>query len=111
MQGELKVHHVTGGEEKTGSFIIDYINDSSIWDMFQGLQILSWPFKANTLCLLRKRQLAQDTEPARSSVSAQASGAGCLSLSGLCSHCWRGTEWREDLSTMAKLVECLLVDL
>lgn len=106
MHGELKVRHVTSGEEESGSFIIDRIIDSSIWDVFQGLQIFSQPFKANTLRPLRKRQLPQNAEPAHSSVFARAGNAGCLSFSGLCSRCWKQSEWREDLSNMAKLVEC-----
>lgn len=78
LHGELKVHHVTIGEEETGSFIIDRIIDSSIWDVFQGLQILSQPFKANTLHPLRKGQLSQNVEPAHRSVVARAGNTGCL---------------------------------
>jgi len=83
LNSELKVHRVTGRREETGSFFIDRVIDSSIWDMFQALQLLSQPFKADTLHPLRKRQLPQSAEPAHSSVSAQAGRAGCLSHSGL----------------------------
>lgn len=106
LHGELKVCRVTSGEEETGSFIIDRIIDSSICDIFQGLQILSQSFKANTLHPLRKRQLPQNTEPAHSSVSARAGRAGCLSHLGLRFCCWKRPEWMEDLSNMAKLAEC-----
>lgn len=67
MRGELKVHHVTSGKEETGSFVIDCIIDSTIWDVSQ---IFSQPFRADSLWLLKKRQLPQNVEPAHSSVSA-----------------------------------------
>lgn len=76
MHGELSMRRVTSREGETGSFIIDHIIDFSIWDVLQGLQISSQHFKANTLCLLRKKQLPQNMEPAHLSVSAQAGRAG-----------------------------------
>lgn len=98
LHGELSVRRVTTGGGETGSFIIDHINDFSIWGVLQGLQISSQHFKANTQCLLRKKQLPQNVKPAHHSVSAQASRAG-PSVVQVSAPTW--ATWQSQLSVRA----------